>query len=233
MSMISVCLTTYNGEAYLLEQINSILSQLNENDELIISDDGSTDKTKVLISELNDIRIKFLNNKNKNGICSNVENALNHAKGDIIFLADQDDVWLPNKVKIFSEALKNNDLVVSDCYVTDRDLNIIHESFYKLKNYQTSKWKALLRNPYLGCCMAFNRSVLQKSIPFPDNIPMHDIWIGNVAAFNFRVRFIPEKLIYYRRHGLNSSTASEPSIASFFQQIKFRTSIIEGLIKLK
>jgi len=81
--------------------------------------------------------------------------------------------------------------------------------------------------------MAFNRSVLKKSIPFPKNIPMHDIWIGNVAAFNFKIGFLPEKLIYYRRHGLNSSTASEPSKASLFQQIKFRTSIIEGLMKLK
>lgn len=230
--MISVCITTHNGERYIKDQIESILYQLSQKDEIVISDDNSYDQTVSIIRSINDKRIRILNS-NFSNLIKNIENALNHSEGDIIFLADQDDVWLPNKVKICSEALKNNDLVVSDCYVTDSDLKIIHESFYKLTNYQTNKWKALLRNPYLGCCMAFNRSVLQKSIPFPGNIPMHDIWIGNVAAFNFKVRFIPEKLIYYRRHGLNSSTASEPTKASLFQQIKFRTSVIEGLMKLK
>jgi hypothetical protein len=80
--------------------------------------------------------------------------------------------------------------------------------------------------------MAFNRKVLEKSLPFPSNIPMHDIWIGNIAAFNFKLSFIPEKLIYYRRHGDNLSSASESSRYGVSQQINFRLKIIKELIRL-
>src|SRR5674476_13034 len=115
--MISVCLTTYNGEEYILEQIQSILCQIGNDDEVIISDDGSTDHTLKILNKQEDHRIKIYHNNNSKGIISNIENALTYAKGDIIFLADQDDVWLPNKVRICSEALINNNLVISDCYV--------------------------------------------------------------------------------------------------------------------
>lgn len=229
--MISVCLTTYNGEKYILEQLQSILSQLSMEDEVVVSDDGSTDLTIEIMQRLKDDRIKiFLNNEK--GICSNIENALNKTKGDIIFLADQDDVWLPEKVGVCTKALSDYDLVVSDCFVVDKDLKTVKDSFFLHNNSQSNKWKALFRNPYLGCCMAFKRTVMLKSLPFPRYIPMHDIWIGNVAAFNFKVGFLPEKLIYYRRHGSNASTASEQSKAKIMRQIKYRTSIIQGLIKL-
>lgn len=229
--MISVCLTTFNGEKYILQQVQSIICQLNNTDELIVSDDGSTDRTLEIIRNLNDKRIKIFSNTNK-GIISNVENALNRVSGDYIFLSDQDDVWLPDKVEKCLKALKDVDLVTTDCYVTDKDLNLISNSFFQHNNSSQNKWKALLRNPYLGCCMAFNRNVLKDALPFPTNIPMHDIWLGNVAAFRYKVKFIDEKLIYYRRHGFNLSTASEPTKANLWLQIKYRTPIIQGLINL-
>jgi len=228
--MISVCLSSFNGEHYIHEQIQSILCQLNIEDELIISDDGSTDRTLEIVKCIDDRRIHIITNHTKKGVISNVENALKLAKGEYIFLSDQDDIWLPDKVSISISALQQFDLVVSDCYVTDKELKISHDSFFRLNNSQQNKWKALIRNPYLGCCMAFNRSVLNKALPFPDKIPMHDIWIGNVAAFHFKVKFITQKLIYYRRHGLNASTASESTKASLFKQIEYRTSIIFNLI---
>jgi glycosyltransferase involved in cell wall biosynthesis len=230
--MISVCLTTYNGEKYVVKQLRSILSQLESDDEVIISDDDSSDRTLELIKNIEDKRVKIFKNNKKRGIHSNVENALNQAKGDIIFLADQDDFWMPDKVQVVVNALENNDLVVTDCYITDKDLNIVHESFFQQNNSQTNKWRALIRNPYLGCCMAFKRNVLESSLPFPSNIPMHDIWIGNVAAFRHQVSFIPNKLIFYRRHGNNVSSASEPSKYGILQQINFRIKVIQELIKL-
>jgi glycosyltransferase involved in cell wall biosynthesis len=124
--MISVCLTTYNGEKYILEQLRSILSQLESDDEVIISDDNSSDCTLELIENIADRRVKIFKNIQKKGIQSNVENALNKAKGDIIFLSDQDDFWLPDKVSIIIKALQKNDLIVSDCYITDKDLKIVH-----------------------------------------------------------------------------------------------------------
>ncbi|NDP19744.1 MAG: glycosyltransferase family 2 protein [Paludibacter sp.] len=229
--MISVCLPTYNGEKYILQQIESILIQLSDIDELILSDDGSTDNTCNIIKAIKDIRINLITNPT-NGVISNVENALMNAKGDFIFLSDQDDIWLPNKVSVSLTALTNSDLIISDCYITDKDLNIIGESFFKRNNSKRNKWKALIRNSYLGCCMAFNRSVLNDALPFPTDIPMHDIWIGNVAAFRHKVSFIDDKLIYYRRHGYNASTAAEPSNANILSQIKFRTTLFIGLIKL-
>ncbi len=230
--MITVCLTSFNGESYILDQLKSILCQLNNEDEVIVSDDGSTDKTVNIIKELNDKRIKLIFNNNNKGIISNVENTLIHAIGDYIFLADQDDIWLPDKVRICTKELETSDLVISDCYITDNELNITYDSFYKHNNSQFNKWFALLKNPYLGCCMAFNRKVLMNVLPFPKKIPMHDIWIGNIAAFKHKVKFIDDKLIYYRRHGLNSSSASEPSKASIFQQFDYRLSLIKPLIKV-
>lgn len=230
--MISVCIPTYNGEKFLKPQVDSVLSQLSQDDEIIVSDDGSSDNTIEILENYRDSRIKIFSNPRK-GVISNIENALQHSIGEYIFLCDQDDVWVENKVSIMIKAMVESDLVVSDCYVTDQNLNIIYESFYKQNNSKTNKWLALLKNPYLGCCMAFKRKILEAALPFPSKIPMHDIWVGNVAAFRFQVKFIPDKLIYYRRHGNNASTASAPTKASFVKQINYRLPIVSGLLKLK
>ena len=229
--MITVCLTTYNGEKFIRDQIDSIICQLSDEDEIIVSDDESTDKTVSIIENYNDKRIKIIKNKKSKGVIGNVESSLEQAKGDYIFLADQDDIWLPNKVEICINALSKYDLVISDCLVTDENRSIIHESFYEVNKSQSNKWMALLKNPYLGCCMAFRRDILDKALPFPENIPMHDIWIGNIAAFFYSVKFIPDKLIYFRRHQGNHSTASAPSKTTFIEKIKYRIIIISGLLK--
>lgn len=230
--MISVCIPTYNGEKFLKPQVDSVLSQLSQDDEIIVSDDGSSDNTIEILESYKDRRIKIFKNSRK-GVISNIENALQNSIGEYIFLCDQDDVWVENKVSIIMKAIVESDLVISDCYVTDQNLNIIYESFYKQNNSKNNKWLALLKNPYLGCCMAFKRKVLDAALPFPAKIPMHDIWIGNVAAFKFQVMFIPDKLIYYRRHGNNASTASAPTKASLVKQINYRLPIVTALIRLK
>ena len=230
--MISVCIPTYNGEKFLKPQVDSVLSQLSQDDEIIVSDDGSSDNTIEILESYKDRRIKIFKNSRK-GVISNIENALQNSIGEYIFLCDQDDVWVENKVSIIMKAIVESDLVISDCYVTDQNLNIIYESFYKQNNSKNNKCLALLKNPYLGCCMAFKRKVLDAALPFPAKIPMHDIWIGNVAAFKFQVMFIPDKLIYYRRHGNNASTASAPTKASLVKQINYRLPIVTALIRLK
>ncbi|MCD8291094.1 MAG: glycosyltransferase, partial [Prevotella sp.] len=96
---VSVCIATYNGEKYIEEQIRSILSQLSDNDEVIISDDGSHDQTLSLIQSIGDKRIKIFQNEGRHGFKYNFENTLKKVQGDYIFLCDQDDVWLPNKVQ--------------------------------------------------------------------------------------------------------------------------------------
>lgn len=229
--MISVCIATYNGERYIGEQIKSILNQLNSSDEIIVSDDGSKDKTIDIVKSFDDKRIRIIDGPRKGSPISNFENALKAAKGEYIFTADQDDVWTEDKVRTCMRYLQSYDCIISDAIVTDSELKQTSPSFYKTNNTKTGKWYNLLvKNGYLGCCMAFNRKVLNSALPFPEYIPMHDIWIGNVAAFRFNVKFIGEKLILFRRHGYNSSTTASKSKYSIIDRIMFRLNIIKGII---
>lgn len=228
--MISVCLATYNGEDFILTQVQSILSQLAKEDELIISDDASTDNTLNIINDLNDSRVMILNH-NKN-ICSstseyatrNFENALCKAKGDYIFLSDQDDVWLPNKITIMTKYLHKYDMVISDALITDENLNVIHKTrFYPGCGQTRNLLKAYFStHPYQGSCMAFNRKVLGKALPFPPKVTSHDTWLGYVATTFFKTRLIPEKLMYYRRHENVVSRTGEKSKNSLFRKVSNR-----------
>jgi len=129
---VSVCIATYNGEKYIKEQLTSILIQLEDTDEIIISDDSSTDQTVEIIKSLDDKRISIFEHQIFKSHVYNFENALKHAKGDYIFLADQDDIWLPGKINKTLSLLQNNDLVLSDAIVVDENENILFESFFVL-----------------------------------------------------------------------------------------------------
>lgn len=130
--MISVCMATYNGAKYIKEQIDSILCQLSDSDELIISDDHSTDVTCEIVNSYCDKRIKLFENTLKKGVTHNFENALVHASGDVIFLADQDDVWLSDKIECMTEFLKQGqyDVVMSNCSMVDSNLRMLKERYF-------------------------------------------------------------------------------------------------------
>ena len=215
--VISVCMASYNGKAFIEMQITSIVNQLSEFDELIISDDGSNDGTIEIIKQYmtKDERIKLIFGP-KDGLVANFGNALNQAKGEYIFLADQDDVWEETKVNRFKDKLKTYTLVISDCTVNDSELNVINKSFYVLNGSKSGFFKNLYKNSFLGCCMAFRKELLVDILPFPSSIPMHDWWIGLVAETKYSTIFLPEQLLKYRRHGMNASPTSETSKASFF-----------------
>jgi glycosyltransferase involved in cell wall biosynthesis len=229
--MISVCIATYNGEKYIKDQLDSILIQLDENDEIIISDDGSSDNTINLIESYSDFRIKLFKNSFKNLIL-NFEFALMQTKGDYIFLSDQDDIWLPNKVEVCKKYLNSCEVVVSNCKVVNEDLKIINDSFFKLNNSKKGLVSNLVKNSYLGCCLSFRKEVLLKALPFPKSIPMHDIWLGFVAEIFFNTKFINEPLILYRRHGKNESPTGENSPYKLYKQLSFRFNILRNLPKL-
>lgn len=228
--MISVCIATYNGQRFIERQITSILSQIDEDDEVVVADDGSTDDTLTILRGLNDPRIRIIDGAHRHSPTWNFEKALEQARGEYIFLADQDDVWMPDKVEVSMRYLQKYDCIISDNVTVDSNDNVICESFYKANRTRPGKYyNLLLKNGYLGCCMAFRRNVLKASLPFPADIPMHDIWIGNVAAFKYSVCFIPEKLMHYNRHGDNASTASAPSRYSLWKKINFRWQIIHHI----
>lgn len=230
---ISVCMPVFNGEKYISKQVNSILKQLDIDDELIISDDSSTDESLNIVKSFNDPRIKILEANRFKSPIYNLENALHSAKGDYIYLADQDDIWMDKKVEIMNKYLNEFDLVVSDCFVIDKDENIINDSFFELRNSGTGFLHNLLRNSYLGCCMAFNRKILDIAVPFPSNIPMHDIWLGMIGELFGKTFFCEEKLIKYRRHGNNASPTGETSKYTFVEKFGFRKNLLFSLLKRK
>lgn len=219
--MISVCMATYNGEKYIKEQIDSVLCQLDLNDELIISDDGSTDNTLNILKKYNDDRIKIFNNENRKGVVGNFENALNQAQGEYIFLSDQDDIWIEGKVEKCLLQLQNADLVLHNAKIIN-DLTIIHSSFFEYRGSKPGYWKNLIKNSYIGCCIAFNSKVKAEVISFPEGIAMHDMYIGLKAERKFKITFIEEPLLLYRRHDNNASPTGEKSNLSRSYQLSYR-----------
>lgn len=232
--MISVCIATYNGARYIGEQLASILKQLSAEDEVVVSDDGSTDGTIDIVRSLNDRRIRIVDGPRRHSPTLNFEWALRNAKGEYIFLADQDDVWLEGKVTRCVEELQMCDCVVSDARVTDSLLNTTSESLFQLMHVKHGRLSNLLwRNGYTGCCMAFKREVLSKALPFPTDIPMHDIWIGNVAAFCGSLHFINDRLLLFRRHDAAASCNGKRSNYSLWQKLSFRWHTLKNIVKLK
>lgn len=231
---ISVCLATYNGAKFIKEQLESILPQLGVSDEIIISDDHSSDNTLQIITEINDDRIKVFKNFNPKGIVGNFENALRNSTGDYIFLSDQDDVWLPNKVVLSCEALEKFDIIVTNCKIVDTDLNIINESYFKLNNSRAGFLKNFYRSSYLGCCVAFRKELLNIILPIPAHLFLyHDWWIGFLAAIKYTTHFISEPCLLYRRHDHNMSTTGGVSRQSLFKKIRDRFQLFfYGVVRL-
>lgn len=218
---ISVALASFNGEKYIKEQLESILVQLNENDEVIISDDGSTDNTLSIIKNFNDNRIKIIEGP-KMGVKQNFANAINHSNGKYIFLSDQDDIWEPSKVE---KVLNTFDKTDCSCVIHDNIVfesgtnNILYNSFFKLRNSKKGIIRNIIRNSYIGCCMAIREDMKKYILPIPNNIEMHDQWIGIQCEKHGEVVFINDKLIRYRRH---SNNVSELKHHSLFKMIKNR-----------
>jgi len=204
-------MATYNGEKTIKSQIDSILIQLDASDEIIISDDGSSDGTLKILTDLNDPRIKIYQNKRKKGPSDNFINALTKVSGQYIFLSDQDDTWFENKVSKCIDILQTYDLVLSDAIVVNEEETIIYNSFFEQRRSKKGFINNIRRNSYIGCCMAFKKTLLDKASPFPENIHMHDWWLGLVAELTGKVMFYPFPLIKYVRHGNNASPTLENS----------------------
>ncbi len=222
--MISVCLATYNGAGFVHKQISSILDQLGPADELIVSDDNSTDATLDIVMGVQDDRIKLIHNNLKKGLVSNFENALNHAKGNYVFLSDQDDVWLPDKVNHCVGLLAEYDLVLSDCIVVNQHDSVVWQSFFRHRGSKPGFLNNLYKNSYMGCCMAFRREVLTYVLPFPKAIHVHDWWIGLMVEVRGKPYFTNKPLINYVKHGGNATPTGEKGYG-LMRQLRERASL--------
>ena len=203
--MISVALAADKGEAYIEEQLRSILPQLSHEDEIVVSDDKPGGETERIVRRVmaDDPRVLYMEGPGR-GVAANFVNAIRACKGDKIFLCDQDDVWLPDKVRRIMAAFDGGaTLVLHNAYVTDKDLNITDYSFFEKRGSKRGFLRNIVKNSYMGCCMAFDRKLLKHILPMPKYIPMHDQWIGLMGEVYGKVVLIDTPLIYYRVHGGN------------------------------
>lgn len=210
-------MATYNGEKYIKEQIDSILSQIETDDELIVSDDGSSDETLNIISAYNDSRIKVFKHKKNRQLekkkysrsfylaTDNFQNSLLHAKGDYIFLSDQDDIWDKDKVTEILPFLDKYDCVTTGFRIIDEKGNVKDCLPQQKPPFSSNVIINLVRLPFLGCCLAFKKSALNYLLPFPKNLVCHDLWIGCLCARKKSMFMIDKPLHNYRCHGKNVS----------------------------
>lgn len=230
---VSVCLASFNGEMYIIDQVYSILAQLESSDELVISDNGSTDNTIEIISKLNDRRIRVVHCEVP-GVCNNFENAIASSTGDVLILSDQDDVWLPGRLEVALTALQSSDLSLVNFKSVDANLNFIKINH---RQPQMSLPMTLLVNGYTGCCMAMNKVVLNAVLPFPKGLPMHDWWIAILCQIFFDVKINSDAYILYRRHGSNLSSTGEVSAAPLLTRLWLRLimlrMVLERVLKIK
>jgi glycosyltransferase involved in cell wall biosynthesis len=203
-------MATYNGAQFLPRQLESIVSQLGSEDELVVSDDRSSDRSLDIVRAVEDPRVRISSNPSARSPVFNFENALRMARGDTLVLADQDDVWLPNRLETIRAKFISKPagpfLIAFDAYVVDEQERVIHESLFAKINAGRGLLKNLLANRYVGCCMAFSRELLEIALPFPRKIPMHDMWLGQLCELVGTTEFVPERTTLYRRH---SATTTE------------------------
>lgn len=230
MSKISVCMATYNGEKYIAAQIESILKQIDETDELVVSDDGSSDATLEIIHGFRDRRIRVIESAGCRNPIFNFEKAILASIGDIIILSDQDDVWLDGRVrlirKLFNDRTKGVFAVVLDSIVVDGQLNQICLSLFDYLNAGSGVLKNIIRITYVGCHMAFSRELIEIALPFPKKIPMHDVWLGLVAEIFGEVIFVKQKTMLFRRHGANATKNKY----SLVQRLSWRFWLVLNLV---
>lgn len=237
-----VLLAACNGETYIGKQMDSVLSQLCTDDFLLISLDPSDDQTRSLIEQRkkHDKRILLYEGPGL-GLQKNFEFLLHQAmklmlqegtdpKQALIFLCDQDDVWLPDKIERCESAMQNSGagVAVHDALIIDGSGKTTDDSFMKKHGSRSGFLNNLIRNSYIGCCMAFRGSELSEILPFPDPLPMHDQWIGLQIDRHSKTVWIDQPLIAYRRHDQNASSMQH---AALTQMLIWRMQMIRALFQ--
>ena len=226
MLSVSVCIATYNGAEFISEQLNSILMQIPQDSEVLVGDDGSVDETIRIIEEIKDSRIKVIRNTSNLGYIRNFENLIGRAKGNYIFLSDQDDVWPAGRVdKMISAMEASNSLLVvggMESFVDDVNARRFFCAFDQTRN--ASPFRNIFdifigRDvPYFGCAMLLSNKIKSHLIPFYSPDISHDIWIAFVANRRRSVAHLNDTVTLRRIHGNNLTDNNR----GFFKKIKTR-----------
>lgn len=215
---ISIALCTYNGEAHLPAQWDSLLKQERLPDEVIICDDRSTDNTRTLLQQLSakaPFKVVVVENEVQLGYNKNFEKALGLCTGDLVFICDQDDYWFPQKIRVMAQYMATHpsaQVAFCNAYVADENLNTQQEPFWnrvRLDEYQKKRWELGLSmevlldgNRMMGCATVIRRAFIATLIPFPTDIPgyIYDGWISLVGAACNAIDLIDMPLQLYRTH---------------------------------
>lgn len=200
--LVSVVMCTYNGERYLEQQIDSILSQNYQLLELIISDDCSTDNTINILEKYkaNPVCRIFYQEKNM-GLIKNFAFAASQAKGDLVSFSDQDDIWLENKIEKLAGAIGENPLVYSDSLLVDEDGNSLGKKMSDIRSMYSGNDSRgyIFYSCVSGHGMMVKKELLEKSLPLLNQV-QHDFWITFHAFLNGGIHYYDEVLTHFRRH---------------------------------
>ena len=213
-----VALCTYNGEKYLEEQLASIVSQTRPPDAIVICDDCSTDDTWNILNRFKrsaSVPVELMRNEKQQGVTKNFERAVKSLETDLIFLCDQDDIWLPDKIStihaVFA-ASPNTHMVFTDAVLVDANGKDLGATLFgelqlsRKESHAIARGKAFevlcRRNVITGATAAFRRSLISIAMPFSDTC-LHDEWLGLIASTSGEVRQLTDATIKYRQHGKN------------------------------
>lgn len=204
---ISIAMATYNGARYLREQLDSFAAQTRKPDELVVCDDGSTDETLRILSDFADeapFAVHIYKNEKNLGYAQNFSRALSLCKSELIFLSDQDDFWLSEKIHEIEQLA----MAHPECRLFMNDAELANGDGTPLgltKLGQTISLGLKDVSFTTGCCMAVKKEFLQLALPVPAGFPAHDTWINRLALLLDAKIIIPRVMQHYRRHGDNAS----------------------------
>ncbi len=206
---VSVLMATYNGEKYIREQLDSIVPFLEEGDELIVSDDGSSDNTLDIAREYQKICQKIhITEGEHSGSSTNFVSAILKSGGEILLFCDQDDIWMPEKLNTIKRAFSDNptiELIMHNAGFCDADGNVVKGDIFSRRHPKHGFMNNLVHSAYYGCCMAAKRSFLIQYVPLPDNSVPYDQYFSLIAEHKQSSFFLEDRLILHRYHGLNQS----------------------------
>ena len=233
--LVTIVMSTYNGEKFIRAQLDSLIAQEYVNWCLLIRDDGSSDGTAEILGECQsrDARISIVRDMHGNlGPARSFIVLLQQVSSPIFMCCDQDDIWLPHKVRnavsCFDSCGDSPKLFFTDLVVVDADLNVLADSFMKFQKFdphRASSLKGLLmQNVVVGCTMAGNRALLNLIQLSPQNdsvdMLMHDWWLALLASAFGTIEYSPVASILYRQHGGNSLGASGSSLARYLTMLR-------------
>lgn len=229
---LAVCIATYQGCRFIEAQLASIAPQLRPDDLILLSDDGSTDGT------LDIVRSRFpqvhvVSATRVGGVVANFERVLLAAQGSdaaLIVLCDQDDVWQAGRVALIRAVLRDVDLMSMDGAVVNEALTPSGETIASTVGVRHGFLPNLVKNSYVGCCMAFRRRLLDVALPFPRHLAWHDWYLGLIAEHLFSVSRRADVTLLYRRHGNNHSPTGEKSGYSLRRRLAMRANMFVAVL---